>query len=224
MSMIFGADSIFPSNTRLTNGYTLYDWVMRMNCFPAFWGRNISGENQIKEDEVNFLTEKDCRIALIIRHLSEIDVSKNNGETDALEAAERAKALNVPDDGSIALFVDIHDDWTVNHNWMIGFAKTLSENGYVPGFIGNTGSSKNLGFNHRHGHFANAAKDDREYGALYWATEPKLDGEPSDWSPFFPSDFTADKISVWRTGTVSVNDISANADYIRDESILKYFL
>ena len=54
MSMIFGADSSFPSNTRLTNGYTLFDWVMRKNCFPAFWGRNILGENSITEEEIEF--------------------------------------------------------------------------------------------------------------------------------------------------------------------------
>ena len=224
MSMIFGADSSFPSNARLTNGYTLFDWVMRKNCFPAFWGRNILGENSITEEEIEFLKGKNCKVALIINHLSEADVSKTNGDADALEAAEAAKALNIPADGSTALFVDIKDDWTVNHNWMISFANALNDSGYVPGFIGNTDSSKNFNFDRQCGHYMQATKDMDEYGAIYWATEPKTDAEPTVWSPFFPSDFTVYKISIWRTSSVSVNNISANTNYAQDYSVLKYFV
>ena len=90
---IFGAKSKALANTRLTNGYTLFDWAMRQNCFPAFWGRSISGRNQITTEEFEFLSERDCKIAFIFDNLTEIQVSSNNGEDDAMRAVERLKEL-----------------------------------------------------------------------------------------------------------------------------------
>jgi len=62
MTQIFGADSRMPANTRLTNGYTLYDWVMRMSCFPSFWGRSLIGEKAVTKEEIDFLHSKHLRL------------------------------------------------------------------------------------------------------------------------------------------------------------------
>ena len=47
MALIYGAESRIPANTPLTNGYNLYDWVMRKSCFPSFWGRTLTGEGAL---------------------------------------------------------------------------------------------------------------------------------------------------------------------------------
>lgn len=58
MSLIYGTNSGMPANTRLTNGYTLYEWVMRKSCFPSFWGRSLTGERKITAEEIEFLRSK----------------------------------------------------------------------------------------------------------------------------------------------------------------------
>ena len=93
MAIIFGVDSTTPANKRLTNGYRLYDWVMRQNSFPAFWGRALTGEDRIEEEELAFLREKNCKVALILRDLTEAGVSASDGMEDGLRAVEAAKAL-----------------------------------------------------------------------------------------------------------------------------------
>lgn len=218
MAMIFGADSGFAADTRLGNGYTLHDWVMRRNCFPAFWGRSLTGDTPISAEEIEFLHGKNCKIALVLRDLTEEGVSTNDGTADALRAVEAAKALHVPE--GVALFAEIRDDWSVNHNWMIGFAQVLRDNGYIPGFIGNTDSSKNFNFDRQCGHYALATQEQGEYGAVYWATEPKTGGEPSDWAPFCPSDLTPERIGLWRVGSVGVGGVSAGTDYAREAALL----
>ena len=217
---IFGADSKLSANTRLTNGYHLYDWVMRQNSFPSFWGRTLTGDNQIGAEEIEFLREKNCKIALIINDLSETCVSAVNGTDDALRAVEAAKALGVPENAGIALFAEIGTDWSVNHNWMISFAQVLSDNGYVPGFIGNTDSSLNFNFDRQCSHFVQATQDIGQYGAIYWATEPKPSGEPEEWTPFCPSALTPDDIGLWSLGQIGLGDISVNETYARDKSLL----
>ena len=111
MARIFGVDSAAPSHTRLTNGYTLYDWVMRQNSHPDFWGRTLLGDDPITQEEIEYLLGKKCKIALVIRDLTEAGVSVSDGTQDALRAAEAAKALGVPEHAGIALFAEIHGDW-----------------------------------------------------------------------------------------------------------------
>ena len=221
MAMIFGADSTFPATTRLSNGYSLFQWVMRRDV-PRFWGRGFLGEDAIAQDEIDHLHEKGCKIALIVNDLTEIDVSTQNGTADAQRAADAAKALGVPANAGIALFADIHDDWSVNHNWMISFAHTLVDNGYVPGFIGNTDSSLNFSFDRDCSHFIEATEDVDHYGAIYGATQPKKEGNVTEWEPFCPSVLTPGEISLWRCGAAGVGDVSANETYMRDESILDH--
>ena len=62
MKNYFGVMSTTPSNKKLKNGYTIYDWVVRQKCFPAFWGRTILGKDPISIEEIGFLKEKNCKI------------------------------------------------------------------------------------------------------------------------------------------------------------------
>ena len=220
MSLIYGVDSTAFSNTPLTNGYTLYDWVMRKSCFPSFWGRSLTGENPITKSEIEFLKSKNCKIALIIRNLTEVSVSCNNGEEDALNAIKAAEAISVPKNKNIVLFAEILPDWSINHNWMISFANTLVNNGYLPGFIGNTDSSKNFNFGRQCSHYVLATGKFNQFNAVYWSTEPKYDFDPEIWSTYSPSELLPEDIHLWQYGKIEFHNIYANKNYAHDSSIL----
>ena len=220
MKNVLGCDSSIPADKRLSNGYTMFDWVMRQLCFPAFWARTLLGENSITSDEVHFLNDHDCKIALVIRDLTEEEVSSSSGSEVALRAIEAAKALKTPQDKGIALFAEFAPDWSVNHNWMLSFATCIFNAGYVPGFIGNTDSSENFNFDRQTGHYLEASNKMKLPSAVFYATAPIINAEPTEWSPFAPSDMTQDEIHFWKTGKVNYRDISVDTVYARDDSVL----
>ena len=172
MNNIFGVNSHASANLRLKNGYTMYDWVMRKRCFPAFWGRTFLGENAITTEEIEQLRKKNCKIALIIRDLTEQQISQHSGVKDAMRVVAAAKALGVPQNKGIALFVEVKPEWCINHNWMISFARNLANNGYVAGFIGNTDSSVNPVFGRQCSHFVQATEFEKQCGAIF--VQPSL--------------------------------------------------
>lgn len=220
MSIIYGADSVMPADTLLTNGYSLYDWVMRKSCFPSFWGRNITGWNRITESEKDFLRQKRCRVALIMRELSESEISQNDGTARAVEAVEAAKSLGVPQNSGIALFAYFNPEWSVNHNWMISYASYVVNNGYIPGFIGNTDSSKNFNFGRQCSHYVQATRSYSQLYAVYWSTEPKYYFDPDIWAPYAPSELLPDDMHLWNYGSIDFHSIHAEKLYARDESVM----
>ena len=221
MKMKFGVCSATPINKKLKNGYTMYDWVMRQKGFPAFCMRTLDGENPVTAEEIAFLQDKDCKIGLVIRDLTEAAVSAVSGTENALKAVEAAEELGVPQNKGIALFAEIKPEWSVNHNWMISFAQTVMANGYVPGFIGNTDSSKNFNFDRQCSHFVNATKDVNCFGAVYMATEPKCTGQPEVWAPYCPSALEPDDISLWCCGTTTFDFTEVEDIYAKDEKVLE---
>ena len=221
MKTIFGVSSVTPINKKLKNGYTMYDWVKRQKCFPAFCMRTLSGENKITAEEIEFLKAKDCKIGLVIRDLTEAKVSGVNGTEDALKAVENAKELGVPQNAGIALFAEIKPEWSVNHNWMISFAQVISANGYVPAFIGNTDSSKNFNFDRQCSHFVQATKDVNCFDAVFMATEPKLDSIPEKWEPYCPSALEPEDISLWSCGITTFDFTGVEDVYAKDDKVLE---
>ena len=158
--MIFGIESTYPSNGKLTNGYRLFDWVMRKQDVPRFWLRGITGEYGVTREEMAFLKANGCRTALVLNGLTERIVSQNGAVPEAQRALEALRRLRVPSFSEIALFVRFAPNWSMNHNWMLSFAYTLCENGYIPGFIGNTDSSKRFRFDRECGHYKHASEAD----------------------------------------------------------------
>ncbi len=220
MKTIFGVSSATPINKKLKNGYTMYDWVKRQKCFPAFCMRTLCGEDKISAEEIEFLKAKDCKIGLVIRDLTEAKISGVNGTEDALKAVETAKELGVPTSAGIALFAEIKPEWSVNHNWMISFAQTISTNGYVPAFIGNTDSSKNFNFDRQCSHYVQATKDVNYFGALFMATEPKLNTIPKKWEPYCPSALEAEDMQFWSCGTTTFDFQQVEDVYAKDDKVL----
>lgn len=220
MKTKFGVSSVTPINKKLKNGYTMYDWVMRQKGFPAFCMRTLCGVGKITAEEVTFLKEKDCKIGLVIRDLTEEQISGNVDNGVAQKAVEAAKALNVPQNAGITLFAEIKPEWSVNHNWMISFAQTLFANGYTPGFIGNTDSSINFNFDRQCSHFVQATKAVNGFDAVYMATEPKLDAAPAEWTPYCPSALEPDDMSLWCCGTTTFDFVQVEDVYAKDEKVL----
>lgn len=221
MKRTYGVSSSEPSNQKLKNGYTLYDWVMRQKTFPAFWGRTLLGENEVTEEEIAFLREKDCKIMLVIKDLTEKGVSGTNGTEDALRAIEKAKSLEVPQKEGIAIFAEIKADWSVNHNWMISFAQTLFENGYVAGFIGNTDSSKNFNFDRQCSHYVQETESADQLGAVYVSTEPKCGEMPEEWTPYCPSALNPEDMHFWSCGETTFDSIKVEDIYAIDEKTVE---
>ncbi len=222
MKTKFGVSSAAPINTKLKNGYTMFDWVMRQSGFPDFCIRTLCGDGKIASDEIGFLRANDCKIGLAVRDLTEAAVSATDGTPDAIRAAEAAKALGVPQNAGIALFAEIEPDWSVNHNWLISFARTLSEIGYVPGFIANTDSSKNFNFDRQCSHFVQATKDAGCYSAVFAATEPKCDGTPEAWTPFCPSALEPDDMALWVCGEIAFDSLTVKKVYKKGSDPLEF--
>lgn len=198
----------------------MYDWVMRQKCFPAFCLRTLSGENQITAEEIAFLRARDCKIGLVIRDLTEAQVSGVNGTEQALKAVETAKELGVPQNEGIALFAEIKPTWSVNHNWMISFAQAVSANGYVPAFIGNTDSSKNFNFDRQCSHYVQATRNVNYFGALFVATEPKRGMMPESWKPYCPSELEPEDMHFWSCGKTVFGEIEVEDIYAKDDKVL----
>ncbi len=158
---------------------------------------------------------------MVIRDLTEAKVSGVNGTEDAIKAVESAKELGVPQNEGIALFAEIRPEWSVNHNWMISFAQVISANGYIPAFIGNTDSSKNFNFDRQCSHYVQATKDVNYFGAVFMATEPKLDTMPEEWTPYCPSALEPEDISLWCCGTTTFDSQQVEDVYAKDDKFLE---
>ncbi|MBQ4065030.1 MAG: hypothetical protein IJD10_02905 [Clostridia bacterium] len=198
----------------------MYDWVKRQKCYPLFCMRTLCGKDKITAEEIEFLRTRDCKIGLVIRDLSEAKVSGVNGTDDALKAVATAKELCIPQNKGVALFAEIQSMWSVNHNWMISFAQTVCVSGYIPAFIGNTDSSKNFNFDRQCSHYVQATKEVNYFGALFMATEPKLDGMPEMWEPYCPSALEPEDIRLWSCGTTTFDLIQVDDVYAKDDKVL----
>lgn len=221
MKTIFGVNSIAPINRKLKNGYTMYDWVKRQKCFPAFCMRTLSGEGEITADEIEFLKTRDCKIGLVIRDLTEVNISSMNGVEDGLKAIEAARKIGAPQNKGIALFVDIKPQWSINHNWMISFAQIISANGYTPAFIGNTDSSKNFNFDRQCCHYIYATKNANYFDSIFMSTEPKIEGMPIEWSPYCPSKLKPEDMHLWSCDTTTLDYQQVEDVYAKDEKVLE---
>lgn len=135
-----------------------------------------------------------------------------------MKAVEAAKALGVPQNENVAIFAEIKPEWSVNHNWMISFAQTMANNGYLPGFIGNTDSSQNFNFDRQCSHFVQATKDENRFGAVFMATEPKFEIMPEEWMPYCPSALEPEEMHLWACGKTVFGQMTADDVYAKDEA------
>lgn len=181
------------------------------------------GETPLQSEEIDFLRKNKCKIALMLDNLSEVKVSSSDGSDDAIKAIAAATALGVPANNKKVIFANIHADWSINHNWMISFAQTLSSGGYIPGFIGNTDSSLNFNFDRQYSHYIEATQNQKNFNALLGATEPKIYCEPEEWKPYCPSALQPEDIQLWKTDSIIFDASVVDILYAKKLHILNHF-
>lgn len=185
--MIFGIESTYPSNGKLTNGYRLFDWVMRKQDVPRFWLRGITGEYGVTREEMAFLKSERMQDRFGSERPYGADrIAKRSRAGSAARARSLATAagtLVFGDCAFCALCAELEHEPQLG--WL-SFAYTLCENGYIPGFIGNTDSSKRFRFDRECGHYKHASEADSRFGALFGATEPESDAPRKAGHRFVP--------------------------------------
>ena len=221
MNMIFGINSTTPIHKKLKNGHTMYNWVTRQKEFPFFCMRTLCGVDAITWEEIQYLRENHCKIGLVVRGLSEKIISTPDGTREALHAIEAAINLGVPQNKKIAIFAEIEPEWSINHNWMITFAQTLFTNGYLPGFIGNTDSSKNFNFDRQCSHYIQATMAVEYFNTVFMATEPKCESMPEEWAPYCPSELETEDILLWSCGKTKLTPYEVDDVYAKNNKVLK---
>lgn len=203
-NMYFGVDTSFPANTLLQNNITLFDWVERNKPQPNFWGRNIFGANCITKDEIHFLHNRGCRVALIYQPISPKE-TEEDGRLSAQEIFDHIFKLGMHKD--IAVFLEIQDIEAVTNSYMLGFAKELLNLNLIPGFKANTDAQ--FTFDRKFSRCLNNYRDVFEK-CIVWATAPNLDEyyrttnahliHPDVWIPFAPSGISKNDICIWQYG------------------------
>lgn len=229
--LLFGVDSAIPSNDILQNNITEFEWVTRNKLYPNFWGRNITGENALTKEEIEFLHGKGCKIAAIYES-SDAKDTEEQGKTDAAKIDILAVSLGIPE-GSV-IFMDVSDSENVTSEYMKGFAESIITNGYTPGFRADTDSKHMFNREFSRGMLLNSEVFDK---CLIWAVSPSLseyDGiktahliHPDEWKPFAPSAIKRNEIAIWQYGKNChpIDDDNGNAttfnlNLICDEKII----
>lgn len=202
--LLFGVDSTVQANDVLQNNLTEFEWVTRNKLYPNFWGRNMTGENALTKEEIEFLHSKACKITPIYKTPNN-QTTEEEGVAEATKAVDIALELGIPD--GTAIFLETVHNKTVTKDFMRGFARTLIEKGFTPGFKADTDAKYDF---------------DREYSTglqtdkdifdkcLVWAVAPSLAEyervttthliHPDNWGPFAPSGITRNDIAIWQYG------------------------
>lgn len=210
MSTYFGVDSFFRADTKLQPNLTLYEWVVRNQSMPKFWGRTLDGKEALTCEEISFLHEKGTKIAMIYNGAEKDSMStEENGIDDAKNIHYMLQSIAPSLPENKAVFLLIAEDYNPSADYLIAFASILNENGHIAGFYAITDSNLH-NFNHA---FAQAFLKAPEImqRCLIWAREPvMLDFEPkadkreahtpppNEWKPFSPSCLSRSDIAFWQ--------------------------
>lgn len=229
--LLFGVNSNVPSNNILQNNLTMFEWVKRNKLYPNFWGRNLTGDNALTEEEITFLRTKGCKLTAICT-----DNSTKNTEEKGKMFAEKivniAKSLGIKQNN--AIFLEIEENANTSKNYLRGYAKELLSKGYIPGFKANTDAA--FDFDRQ---FCIGMKSDETIfeHCLVWAVAPSIkeyDGittshmvHPDEWRPFSPSAITRNDISIWQYGKNchpiyddNNNKTTFNIDLVKNDRII----
>lgn len=231
--LIFGVDSHIPANRILQNNLSLFEWVVRNKEYPAFWIRNINGDDALTIEEIEFLHDAACKIVPVYADHT-VKNTEESGEQIAEEAIACVSGLGIPR-GNV-VFVDISDAETITTNFMKGYAATIIKYGYVPGFKANTDSNYSI-FNCEYSRGVQIFRELFE-SCLIWATAPTIKEynqittthfiHPDNWKPYAPSGTRRSDIAIWQYGKncheiYDDNDKKAffDVNLIRNKNIIK---
>lgn len=200
----FGVDSTAPANTLLQNNLNMFEWVQRNKIYPAFWGRNIFGEDALTKEEIAFLRSKVCPVAPCCGVDGEA-VTTVQGIICGAKASMRVQELAIPK--GTAAFLEIREEDKVTTDYLQGYAIAMLSEGYVPGFKANTDAQYDFDREFSRGMQVDKETFDK---CLIWATAPILPEyermttthmlHPDEWKPFAPSGVKRQDIVIWQYG------------------------
>ena len=202
--LFFGVDSKIQADDLLQNNIEEFEWVVRNKIYPNFYGRYLTGENCLTEDEIKFLHRKGCKVAAIYEDDGKKE-TEAQGVIVAKKIAARALELKIPQ-GSV-IFLEINENENATRDFMRGFAKTLLAEGYTPGFKANTDAK--FTFDREFSGGMQTHKDIFKM-CLIWAVAPSVEEynqmttthliHPDKWGPYAPSGITRNEIAIWQYG------------------------
>ena len=229
--LLFGVDSEIQANDLLQNNIEEFEWVVRNKIYPNFYGRYLTGENCLTKKEIEFLHKKGCKIAAIYADKG-VKKTEKAGAILAKKIEACAQELGIPD--GTAIFLEIGENETVSRDFMRGFAKTLTEEGFTPGFKANTDAK--FSFDRE---FSRGMQTDEEVfkKCLIWAIAPTVKEyngittthliHPDNWKPYAPSGLTRAEIAIWQYGREChpIEDdegkmTTFNLDLVRNEQVI----
>lgn len=229
--LLFGVDSHVQADDLLQNNLSMFEWATRNKLYPNFWGRNLTGENCLTREEIDFLHDKGCKIAPIFT-APQMKDSEEHGEEAGAAAVAAAQALAIP--AGTAIFMELAAAEELVKDFLRGYANVLLRAGYTPGFMANTDAA--FGFDRE---FSRGMQVDKDVfdKCLVWATAPSLKEydrvttthliHPDNWTPFAPSGITRNDIAVWQYGKDChpIHDDAGKEttfciDLVRDDTII----
>ncbi len=214
--ILFGVDSKIQTDDLLQNNITEFEWVVRNKLYPKFWGRNLTGENCLTKEEIDFIHQKGCKIAAIYNHFGE-KRTEEQGMLLVKELIPVALELDIP--AHTAIFLEIDEDEIITRDFMRGFANAMIFEGFTPAFKANTDAA--FVFDRE---YSRGMQTDKEIfeKCLIWAVAPSLEEydhvttthliHPDCWKPFAPSGITRNDIAIWQYGKDChpINDDAGN--------------
>ena len=229
--LLFGVNSRTRSDNLLQNNVDQFEWVLKNKIYPNFWGRELLGENAITKEEIDFLHDKGCKIALFCSCSGNTN-TEEDGMALARKVVEKADSLGITE--GTAIFMVISEDETVSKACMCGYAKVLMLAGFAPGFKANTDAKFSFDREFCRGIQSNKDIFDK---CLIWAVSPSLPEydrmtdahliHPDNWTPFAPSAISRKEIAIWQYGRnchpiCDNNDepTSFNLDLVRNEDVI----
>lgn len=231
--LFWGVDSKVPSNRMLQNNLSLFEWAKRNKTHPVFWVRNISGNDCLTKEEVDFLNKKACRIvSLYVDDDHNVKGTEEQGQLAAEKAAKYASDLGIPKE--TVVFLEIEDTETATTEYLKGYAAGIMNLGYTPGLKANTDSLYRFDCEYSRG--LQMYRDVFE-SCLIWATAPNVKEynkittthliHPDCWKPFAPSGISRRDIAMWQYGKEcheiyddEDNKVVFNIDLVMNENVV----
>lgn len=153
-----GVDSVKPANQPVGGSKTptLYDYVLEKSKGrpPAFFGRYLTAERNkdqlITEGELQFLSDRNCKILLNYNQLSSGAVQQPFafGQMAADKAANAASDLGAPSSigsPSAWIYANIDAGYSPKVDWILGWWDGLWKRGYGPGLYYPAAGSTTIG-------------------------------------------------------------------------------
>lgn len=204
LTLFFGVNSLKRADEKLQNNLTLFDWVTKNKLYPNFWGRDLNGESPLDLSEMQFLYDKNCRIAPIYILSGDLR-TEDEGINIAKDAANMLNNLNFPENS--AIFIETNSNYVISRDFLKGYITEIKNRGFIPGFRADT-DAKYM-FDRE---FSRGLQTDRALfeSSLVWAKEPLLAEfndittthmiHPDNWKPYAPSGIKRNEIAIWQYG------------------------